>query len=317
MNPSLPETMKAAVIDRFGGPEVLHIGERPVPKPKGNEVLIRLEAAGIGVWDPYMREGGFEEGKQPFPRVIGNDGAGTVAAVGRAVKRLRVGDRVYAYTMKGGFYAQYVCVSEGDVARIPPGIDPEEAGALGADGITALRGLEDQLKVKRGETLMVFGASGGIGHIAVQLAKRMGARVLAIASGRDGVQLVRRLGADEAVDGRQADVVAAARRFAPEGLDAALVLVGDKQLPKILRALRKGGRVAYPNGVEPAPRARTGIKVHGYDGTPSRQAFERLNRRIGRGPFHVELGRVYRLEDAARAHREIEKHHVGKLAFRI
>src|SRR5437016_624790 len=109
MNPSVPEKMKAAVIDRFGGPEVFRTGELPVPEPKANEVLIRLNAAGIGVWDPDMREGDLDEGKQPFPRVIGNDGAGTVAAVGSAVKRLQVGDRVYAYTMRGGFYAQYVC----------------------------------------------------------------------------------------------------------------------------------------------------------------------------------------------------------------
>jgi NADPH:quinone reductase-like Zn-dependent oxidoreductase len=164
---------------------------------------------------------------------------------------------------------------------------------------------------------MVYGASGGIGHLAVQLAKRMGARVLAVASGRDGVELVRKLGADVAVDGKRDDVAQAARAFAPGGLDAALLLVGGERLDAALSAMKKGGRVAYPNGVEPAPSAPKGVKLLAYDGEPSRDVFERLNRLIAAGPFHVELGRTYPLDDAARAHREIEQHHLGKLALRI
>ena len=108
---------------------------------------------------------------------------------------------------------------------------------------------------------MVFGASGGIGHLAVQLAKRMGARVLAVASGPDGVELVRGSGADAAVDGRRDDVAEAVRAFAPEGLDAALVLVDGRGLERGARGVKKGGRVAYPNGVEPAPRAPDGVEV--------------------------------------------------------
>src|SRR4051812_34328160 len=182
MSRSIPETMKAAAIDRFGGPEVIHTQSLPVPKPGANDVLIQLDTAGIGVWDPYVREGEIPTRDPGFPRVIGNDGAGTVAAAGERVTRFRVGERVYAYSMDGGFYAEYVAVNEDNVAPIPPGVDPEEAGALGADGVTALRGLEDELRLEAGERLMIFGASGGIGHIAVQLAKRMGAKVLAVAS---------------------------------------------------------------------------------------------------------------------------------------
>ena len=210
-----------------------------------------------------------------------------------------------------------VAVSANDVARIPPGLSPRQAGALGADGITALRGLDDTLHLERGETLMIFGASGGIGHIAVQLAKRIGAKVLAVASRPDGVALVRGLGADVAVDGRKDDVAGAVRAFAPDGLDAALVLSSARGLEDALRAVRRGGRVAHPNGVDPKPRARKGIRVRAYDGTPAREAFDRLNRLIGDQPFHVELGRVFNLEDAAAAHRQIEKHHIGKLAFEI
>src|SRR5882724_11279036 len=182
MKQTIPEKMKAAAIDRFGGPEVLQTQTLPVPVPKADEVLIQIDTAGIGVWDPYVREGELEGNSARFPLIIGNDGAGTVAAVGDAVARFKAGDRVYAFTMKGGFYAEYVVVKEDDVATIPPGLKTEEAGALGADGITALRGLEDQLELRADQNLLVFGASGGIGHIAVQLAKRIGANVLAVAS---------------------------------------------------------------------------------------------------------------------------------------
>jgi len=315
--PFIPQTMRAAAIDHFGGPEVLHTQTLPVPRPKRNEVLIRLDAAGIGVWDPFVREGGLEPGKRGFPFVIGNDGAGNVVAIGSEVTRVKVGDRVYAYSMKGGFYAEYVAVSEAHVAPVPAGLKSDEAGALGADGITALRGLEDHLRVKSGETLMIFGASGGIGHLAVQLAKRMGARVLAVASGADGVELVRRLGADVAVDGQQDDVARAAKEFAPDGLDLALVLVGGKGLSEALALVKKGGRIAHPNGVEAKLHGRRGVKVIGYDGTPSPEAFERLNRLIGTRPFHVELGRTYSLDEAALAHRQIEEHHLGKMALRL
>jgi NADPH:quinone reductase len=318
MGARIPERMKAVAIDRFGGPEVIHTESRPVPRPAADQVLIRLETAGIGAWDPEVREGELgDEDKTPSPRVIGNDGAGTVVAVGDRVTNLRVGDRVYGYSMLGGFYAEYVAVSEDNVAKVPPGVRLDEAGALGADGVTAVRGLQDELRLVAGERLLVFGASGGVGHIAVQLAKRIGARVLAIASGSDGVDLVRRLGADRAIDGRKGDPAKAAREFAPEGLDAALVLTAGEGLAGALAAVKPGGRVAYPNGVEPEPRIPDGVEAHPYDGTPDPDAFARLNQLIGKHPFHVELGRTYRLEDAEAAHRDIDRHHLGKLAFRV
>lgn len=310
--------MKAAAIDRFGGPDVLRLQSLTVPTPKSDEVLIELDTAGIGVWDPLVREGELDLGPHAFPFVIGNDGAGTVVAIGKDVQRFQVGDRVYACALEGGFYAEYVAVKEDKVAPIPPGLNPEEAGALGADGITALRGLDDQLKLQSGEKLLIFGASGGIGHIAVQLAKRMKAKVLAVASGEDGVALVRRLGADAAVDGRDGDVTAVAREFAGrEGIDAALVLVNGRGLDEALAFMKRGGRLAHPNGVEPVPQEPGGVTRLAYDGVPSRDAFERLNALIGTEPFHVELGRVYRLDEADRAHREIGKHHLGKLALRL
>ena len=316
------KTMRAVAIDQFGGPEVLKVQTLPIPDVGPDEVLIHVESAGVGVWDPYEREGGFAKmlGIEPrFPYVLGSDGAGTVAAVGERVGRFKEGDRVYAMVLgnpKGGFYAEYTVVKENDASLIPDNVTTEQAGAMPFDAITALRGLDDTLGLKRGESVMVFGASGGIGHMAVQMAKRMGARVFAVASGDDGVELVRRLGADAVVDGHKDDVVAAAREFAPNGLDAALVTAGGEVAYAAMSAMREGGRVAYPNGVEPKPQVPSGVTIQSYDGEPDPQAIERLNRLIASGGFEVRIASTFTLDQAADAHRALDAHHLGKLALR-
>src|SRR5687767_9991618 len=240
--------MRAAAIDRFGGEVTPHT--LPVPQVGPDEILIRVESAGVGAWDPFEREGGFAKmlGLKPtFPYVLGSDGAGTVEDVGENVSGFAKGDRVYAMALansKGGFYAEYVAVKAADASKIPSTLTVAQAGVLPVDAITALRGLDDTLGLKPGESVLIFGASGGIGHLAVQLAKRMGARVFAVASGDDGVALAKRLGADAVVDGHTGDVIAAARRFAPAGLDAALLTAGGKAAERALEAVRDGGRVA-------------------------------------------------------------------------
>src|SRR5262249_15732195 len=231
---SKEKSMRAVALDRFGGPETLKIQELPLPEIGPDEILIRVQAAGVGAWDPFEREGGFVGilNREPrFPYVLGTDGAGTIAEVGENMNRLKVGDRVYALELgnpKGGFYAEYAAVNGNNVSLIPGDLTVEQAGVMPSEPLTALRGLDDVLRLQTEESVMIFGASGGIGHLAVQLAKRLGARVFEVASGKDGVAFVKRLGADAVVDGRGDDVLKIAREFAPNGIDAALVTAGGE-----------------------------------------------------------------------------------------
>jgi NADPH:quinone reductase-like Zn-dependent oxidoreductase len=317
------QTMRAVALDKFGGPEALKIQDIPIPEIDAQEVLIRVEAAGIGAWDPFEAQGGFVEitGIKPtFPYVIGTDGAGTIAAVGKDVNRFKEGDRVYAAVLanpKGGFYAQYAAVKADNTALIPGHLSIEQAAVLPTDGLTALTGLEKVLRLKSGESLMVFGASGGIGHLALQLGKRLGARVFAITSGDDGVQLAKKLGADSAVDGRSDNILSVAKEFAANGIDAALVTAGGERADRALAAMRKGGRIAYPHGVMPEPTAPDGVTIEAYDGEFSRALIDRLNALIDAGPFEVQVDRTFRLDEAARAQESLKDHHLGKIALRI
>lgn len=314
------KTMQAAAIDQFGGELTPHM--LPIPQPGPDEVLIHIEAAGIGVWDPMEQEGAFAKmmGMKPqFPYVLGSEGAGTISDVGNKVQGFKKGDRVYALALanpKGGFYAEYCAVQASQVSAIPGGLSVEQAGVMPVDAITALNGLDDVLHLKSGETIMIFGASGGIGHMAVQLAKRMGARVFAVASGQDGTELARKLGADVVVDGRRDDVAAAARKFAPAGLDCALITAGGKAADQALQALHDGGRVAHPNGVDPAPKARAGIRVQSYDGQPNAQSIAKLNKLIEKEPFDVYVARTFPLDQAADALKALDQHFLGKMAIR-
>ena len=317
------KTMRAIALDRFGGPETLTVQTVPIPEAGADEILIHVETAGVGAWDPFEREGGFVEvlGIKPtFPYVLGTDGAGTVAAVGGNVKQFKEGDRVYAAELgnaKGGFYAEYAVVKADNASNIPSGLSMEQAAVLPSDGLTALTGLEKVLRLQPDESVMIFGASGGIGHLAVQLAKRLGARVFAVASGEDGVSFVKRLGADAVVDGRSDRVLDVAREFAPDGIDAALVTAGGDATDRALSAIRADGRVAYPNGVDPAPKAHAGVSVEAYDGAGGRELIDRLTELIVAGPFEVHVHRVFPLEQSAAAQAALEEHHLGKIALRV
>ena len=312
--------MRAVAIDRFGDPDVLVMHELPIPKITAQEVLIKLDTAGVGIWDAKARKGAWGE-TDKFPLILGTDGSGVVADVGAQVKRVKAGDRVYAYSYnnpKGGFYAQYVAVAASKVAPIPSALDMKEAGGTPTIALTALQGVDDALEIASGENVIIHGASGNVGMLALQFAKLRGARVLATASGTDGIKFVRRLGADAAVDGKADDIFEAARAFAPDGVDAVLAFAGGKDLTRCLDALRKRGRVAYPNGVEPPPRKRKGIRVSAYDGTPGPREYARLEKAIDDSKLKVPIASSFKIAKAAAAHRMIEDGHVlGKILLRV
>lgn len=315
----MPVEMRAAAMDHFGSPRVVHTETLPVPKLGKKEILVRVSTAGVGAWDPSLVDGSFEDVETKFPRVVGSDGSGTVVAIGDSVQRFRIDDRVYGWgfgNRKGGFFAEYAAIPERNLAIVPDSVSFEEAGALAVAGITALQGLE-QLDVDEGDSIAIFGASGGLGHVAVQLAKRCGLRVFAVASRSDGVELVERLGADRVAEGRSRSLVRELQDFAPAGLAGALVFAGGKGWKKGLALVARGGTVAWPHGVEPVPSVPRGVHRRAYDGEPSTRAFIRLNELVARAPFHVELSKVYPLDATSQALRDVQHHHVGKLAIKI
>jgi NADPH:quinone reductase len=317
----VPETMRAVAIDRFGGPTVLKIRTLPVPAPDANEVLIAVDTAGVGGWDADIRAGWWPFGRPRFPIILGTDASGTIVAVGSRVRRFRRGQKVYSYVWnspKGGFYAQYAAVTAENVALVPGVLDLRHAGAVPTTGLTALQGVDDALHLREGQSVIIHGASGGVGTFAVQFAKLRGARVLAAASGKDGVTLARRLGAEIAVDGRREDIASVARQFAPDGVDAVLAFAGGQALTHCVEALRRGGRLAYPNGVEPAPRKRSGIKVIAYDAVSGVRQFQELNDAVKKARLKVPIAAVFPLGQAAKAHRRVAAGHVlGKIVLRV
>lgn len=314
--PPVPQTMLAAGIDRGGGPEVLTIHRLPVPKPREGQVLIAVHAAGIGVWEAQSRE--HPGARAHFPLVLGSDAAGTIAAMGPGVHRFKVGDAVYGTA--NGSYAEYATAQAGNMAHIPKGIDFVHAGALAISGLSALEGIDDVLQLRSQETLIIHGASGAVGTLAVQLAKLRGVRVLATASTDDGVALVRRLGADAVVNGRTGDIMAAARRFAPHGVDAVLGLAGGEGLEHCIDALRQDGRgrVAYLDGMEPLPRPRFNMRMTLYSFIVGPRELERLNKAVEEARLQVPIGAEYPLAEAAEAHRRLQAGHLlGKIVLRV
>jgi NADPH:quinone reductase len=314
--------MRAAAIDRAGGPQVLSLRSLPVPAVDAHEVLVAVDTAGVAYWDADIRDGWSPSGKAlRYPLVLGSDGSGTVAALGSRVRRFEVGEPVYGFVWdrpKGGFYAECVAIPADYVARVPSSLDMKQAGAAAASGLTAVQGIDEHLHVRANEAVVIHGASGAVGTLAVQFAKLRRARVLGIASGADGVALVKRLGADEAIDGREGDVAAAIRDFAPDGIDALLALAGGDVLNRCVEALGSGGRIAYPNGIDPAPKVRRGITKTPFDATPGVREFEHLSHAIEAARAQVPIAAEYALADAAKAHERLAQGHIlGKVVLRV
>ncbi|MDB4888947.1 MAG: Bifunctional protein: zinc-containing alcohol dehydrogenase, partial [Gemmatimonadetes bacterium] len=307
--PTIPDEMKAAGIDKFGPPSALTVRTVPVPRPGPREVLIAVHAAGVGIWDAHIRDGSWAEGEMQPPMTLGTDGAGVIVEMGDRVRRWQLGDRVWAFEYdnpKGGFYAEYVAVDTDSVGSLPLSLTMQEGGAASITGLTALQGVVDHLAVRKGETVMIFGASGAVGSLAVQFAARhRRARVIAIASGPKAKVLLEKLGAETVIDGRRPNALDRMREAAPDGIDAILALAGSPVLTKALRLVKHGGRIAYPNGVEPAPRERKGVRVIGYDAETSTATFEKLRKVADAIDLAVPVAHAYPLNRAAQAHARI------------
>jgi NADPH:quinone reductase-like Zn-dependent oxidoreductase len=319
---AVPAEMEAVAIDEFGPHSVLTRRRVPVPRPGPAEVLIALDAAGVGIWDAKIRDGSWAEGDVKFPLILGTDGAGVIVETGERVRRLEIGDRVWAYAYgnpKGGFYAQYVAVDADNVARVPSHLTMLDAGAGAVTGLTALQGIADHLDVRQRETVLIFGASGAVGTLAVQFAARhRRARVIAVASGSDARALLEKLGAESVVDGRTRGARDKIEEAAPDGLDAILALAGSAVLNECVRMLKRGGRVAFPNGVEPEPRKRPRVRKIGYDAEVNSTALARLGRTAEAIRLTVPVAASYALAQASRAHARVERGHVvGRVALRI
>ncbi len=199
----------------------------------------------------------------------------------------------------------------------PSGSISEQAGAAVTTGLTALQGIDDALHIRRGETVLVFGASGAVGTLAVQFAKRHGARVIGTASGRDAVALLRALGASGVVDARNKGSEGQLRKLAPNGVDAVLALAGGSALERFLKHVRPGGRVAYPNGVEPEPHHRPKIRFTAYDAEVGPRQFAKLELAVNQAKLRVPIAAVYTLAQAAKAHARLEKGHIlGRIVLR-
>ena len=242
--------MRAYVLTRYGGPEAMELREVATPQPGAGEVLIKVGAAGLNPVDYKMRQGKLRALFRPrLPFIAGCELAGTVVGAGEGASRFAAGDRVYSRVDAAGLgaFAEFVCVTQELVALMPRSLGYVEAAGLPLAGLTALQALRDELRIQPGTRLFISGGAGGVGTLAIQLAKYYGAEVTTTASPR-GAALVSRLGADHVVDYTRENFTDTLK-----GFDAALDAVGGCTLKGIFRILRRGGSVVSVAGI-PEPQ---------------------------------------------------------------
>lgn len=296
-----PQMMQAIRQERLGGPEVLHLTTVPRPEPRATEVLVRVRAAGVNPVDWKTRATGGQLGAPPF--VLGWDVAGTVAAVGPGVTRFAVGDRVFgmpAFPFEAGCYAEYVTARSRELVTIPEGLDYVEAAALPLSSLIAWQSLIDTAAVTEGHRVLIHAAAGGVGHLAVQIAKSRGAYVI----GTDGPQhqeYLASIGVDEPVDYTRQDVTKTLR-----DVDAVLDLVGGRTGLASLPVLRDGGiLISVPSATDiaPAREAAAGrVRVTGIFVEPDRLALEDIECMTATGLLTARVAKTFPLSEAARAH---------------
>ncbi|SDZ37801.1 NADPH:quinone reductase [Micromonospora pattaloongensis] len=318
--------MKAIVQDRYGPPGTLMLADVDAPVPAADEVLVRVEAAALNAYDWHVMRGDplmarLALGRsRPRARIRGRDFAGRVAAVGAHVRQLRPGDAVFGdLGDANGAFAEYVCVRETLVAAKPANLTPQQAAALPLAGITALMGLRDVGQVEPGHRVLINGASGGVGTLAVQLAKALGATVTGVCSSRN-VDLVCSLGADHVVDYTRDDFTRDTRRH-----DVVLDLVGNRSLTALRRPLTPTGTLVLSGGgvyrggslIGPvwliargrlvAPFVRHRIVT--LTAAPSRQHLDTLRAHAEAGRLTPVIDRTYPLHEVPQAIAYLEGEH--------
>src|SRR5918993_913126 len=238
----IPDMMRAVVAEGSGGPEVLKVVQRPVPQAGDGEILVRVKAAGVNRPDVIQRQGGYPP-PPGAPDILGLEIAGEVVATGPSAGRFSIGDPVMAL-VPGGGYAEYAVVHEGNALPIPPGLSTEEAGSIPETYFTVWTNVFDRGRLQAGETFLVHGGTSGIGTTAIQLAKAFGARVIATAGSAGKCDACRKLGADLAVNYREADFVKAVKDFTGgRGADVILDMVGGDYIPRNHEAAAQDGRI--------------------------------------------------------------------------
>jgi len=310
--------MKAAQITAYGDPSVVRVNEIERPVAGEGQVLIEVYASSLNPFDTLVRSGAAQKmAPLRLPATLGGDVAGVAAEVGAGVAGLAVGDRVYgqasAVAGNSGALAEFATTAAGQVAKMPADLDFEQAASLPLVGVSALQALTEHIKLGRGQKILIIGGSGGIGTVAIQLAKHLGAYVTATATGA-GLDLATRLDADEVIDYKD-------RNFADiiSGYDAVFDTAGGANFEQALRVLKKGG-VAVSMAAQPneALARELGVTAIIQMTRVSTDALNRLSELIGVEVIAPQVGKVFALEDVAEAFRARESGGIlGKVVIQI
>ena len=305
--------MKAAYIDRFGGPEVLQYGDLPDPVASAGQVIVEVVAASVNGADWRVRAGQYGQAK--FPLVLGRDFSGTIAALGENVNDFKIGDSVFGVLEAGreGAYAEKLAITAAIIARKPDAVSHIDAAALALTGLTAIISVETTLKLQRGETILIQGGAGGVASFAIQLAKHIGARVITTTSAAN-LDYVRGLGADEVIDYNAQDFTRTV-----SNCDAVFDTVGGDVAQKSFAVLKPGGRAAFIASGPQAPKPdRSDVTALRPAVGRARAPLERVAQLAASGAVRPPEVKLYRLAQAAEAHRLSESRHFrGKLVFQV
>jgi NADPH:quinone reductase-like Zn-dependent oxidoreductase len=306
--------MKAALIEKNGGPEVLIYGEMPDPVAGLGEVVVDIHAASVNAADWKVRADEYGSSLE-FPYILGRDFSGLVSALGEGVDDLAIGDAVFGVCDVGqeGAYAEKIAIKAAIIARKPDALSHAEAAALALAGLTATVSIEDTLKLRPGETILIQGGAGGVAGFAIQLAKHIGAHVITTASAANHDYL-RTLGADRIIDYNAEDF-----RAVVSDCDAVFETVGDEVAQQSFAVLKPGGRAAFiaSGGTAPEPERGDVTALRPAVGR-DRAHLERVAELVAIGAVKVPPITEYPLSEAAAAHRVSEARHLrGKLVFKV